>query len=259
MTKTALITGSSGGIGMELARINAEMGIDLVLVARTKSKLDELKKELEEKFKIKVYTIQKDLSLQTAALEVYDEVKRQEITIDYLINNAGFGDIEFFADSNWDKQERMINLNVMTLTHLTWLFLKDMVKQRSGKILNLASTASFQPGPTMSVYFASKAFVLSFSEALYNEVRDKGISVTALCPGSTESAFHAVAMGDKKKIRERDLPSARWVAEIGFRAMMKGKTVVIPGLKNSLMTFSVRILPRNFIVKAVRRIQQKKF
>jgi hypothetical protein len=153
----------------------------------------------------------------------------------------------------------MINLNVTALIHLTWLFLPEMIRRGAGKIMNVASTASFQPGPTMSVYFASKAFVLSFSEAINNEVRDKGITVTALCPGSTESDFHAIAAGSGKLIKERDLPSSRQVAEFGYKSMMKGKAVVIPGLKNSLMAFSVRLFPRSLIVGAVRKIQQGKF
>ena len=198
MNKTALITGSSGGIGYELAWIHAEKNDDLVLVARSKSKLDELKKEIEEKYRITVYTIGKDLSLPGAAKEVYDEVKMQKIDVDYLENNAGFGDYGLFAECDWRKQELMINLNITTLAYFTRLFLPDMISRKSGKIMNVASTASFQPGPTMSIYFATKAFVLSFSEAVNNEIRDKGITITALCPGSTESGFHRVARGDNK-------------------------------------------------------------
>src|SRR5450759_4294399 len=196
MNRTALITGSSSGIGLELARIHAENGGNLVLVARSKNKLDELKEELENKYNVQVYTIGKDLSLPDSARDVYAELGQQNISVDYLINNAGFGDFGFFAESDWNKQEKMINLNITALAHLTRLFLPDMIKRGDGKILNLASTASFQPGPAMSVYFATKAFVLSFSEAVNNEVRDKGVTVTALCPGSTESGFHAVTMGD---------------------------------------------------------------
>ena len=259
MNKTALITGSSNGIGYELAKVHAEKGDNLVLVARSKSKLDELKKELEVKHKILVYTIGKDLSLPGAVREVYDELKQQNISVDYLINNAGFGDFGFFAESDWNKQEKMINLNITALTHFTRLFLPDMIERGSGKIMNVASTASFQPGPVMSVYFASKAYVLSFSEAINNEVRDKGITVTALCPGSTESGFHAITMGDIKLIKERNLPSSKQVAEYGYRAMMKGKTVAIHGLKNTLMATSVRFIPRSLIVKAVKKIQEKKY
>jgi len=258
MNRTALITGSSSGIGLELARIHAENGGNLVLVARSKNKLDELKEELENKYNVQVYTIGKDLSLPDSARDVYAELGQQNISVDYLINNAGFGDFGFFAESDWNKQEKMINLNIIALAHLTRLFLPDMIKRGDGKILNLASTASFQPGPAMSVYFATKAFVLSFSEAVNNEVRDKGVTVTALCPGSTESGFHAVTMGDSKLVKERMLPSSRQVAEFGYRAMMKGKAVAIHGVLNSIMATSVRFIPRSLVVKIAGMIQSKK-
>ena len=260
MSKTALITGSSNGIGFELSKIHAEQGNSMVLVARSKNKLDELKKELEEKYKVTVYTIGKDLSLPGAAREVYDELKQQNISVDYLINNAGFGDFGLFAESDWNKQEKMINLNITALTHFTRLFLPDMIRRGSGKILNVASTASFQPGPMMSVYFATKAYVLSFSEAVNNEVKDMGITVTALCPGSTESGFQAAAAQEGSKLIERRrIPSARQVAEYGYKAMMKGKAVAIPGLKNTIMATSVRFMPRALVVKAAGMIQKKKF
>ena len=260
MSKTALITGSSNGIGYELAKVHAENGDNLVLVARSKSKLDELKKELEEKHKISVYTIGKDLSIPGAAREVYDEIKKNNISIDYLINNAGFGDFGLFAESDWTKQEQMINLNVTTLTHFTRLFLPEMINRGSGKILNLASTASFQPGPTMSVYFATKAFVLSFSEAVNNEVRENGITITALCPGATRSGFQAAAsLQDSKMFEGNNFPTSREVAEYGYRAMMKGKAVAIHGFKNSILANSVRFAPRSLVVKAARKMQAKKY
>jgi uncharacterized protein len=259
MSKTALITGSSNGIGYELAKIHAEKGGDLVLVARSKDKLDELKKELEEKYNIRVITIGKDLSVTGAAKEVYDELNQNRISVDYLINNAGLGDFGFFAESDWKKQETMINLNITALTHFTRLFLPDMIRRGNGKILNLASTASFQPGPTMAVYFATKAYVLSFSEAIHNEVRDKGISVTALCPGSTESGFHAAVTDGRKPLKDRKKSSSREVAEYGYRAMMKGKAVAIHGFKNSIMANSVRFVPRSLVVKIARKMQAKKY
>jgi len=213
MSKSALITGSSNGIGYELANIHAENGHDLILVARNKCKLDVLSGALQKHYGIKVCTIEKDLSLAGSAGEVYDEIEVRGLTVDYLINNAGIGDIGFFTDSDWEKQERMIYLNITTVAHLTRLFLPGMIGRGYGKILNVASTASFQPGPTMSVYFASKAFVLSFSEAVNYEVRKKGVTITALCPGSTESGFHATALGEGMHVKERNLPSAREIAE----------------------------------------------
>lgn len=258
MSRSALITGSSNGIGYELAHIHAEKGDDLVLVARNKCKLDVLKGILQKKHGIKVYTIEKDLSSSGAAREVFDEIHAQNITVDCLVNNAGFGDIGQFAESDWHKQERMIGLNVTALTHLTRLFLPGMIDRGFGKILNVASTASFQPGPTMSVYFATKAYVLSFSEAINHEVRKKGVTVTALCPGSTDTGFQAAALGEEGHVRERNLPSAREVAEYGYKAMMKGKAVAIPGFKNSIMATSVRFIPRSLVVKAARIVQDKK-
>jgi len=257
MGKTALITGATGGIGYELARIHAKTGGDLVLVARTKEKLDEIKQDIESSFKVNVHTIQKDLSLNGSAYDVYNKVNDLNIEIDYLINNAGFGDFRLFAETDWPKQEKMISLNVTALTHLTRLFLPHMIKRGNGKILNVASVASFSPGPTMSVYFATKAYVLSFSEALAEELKGKGITVTALCPGPTESNFHFVA-NDGNIRKERKMPSSEEVAEYGYMSMMKGKVVAIPGFMNSLMAASVRFLPRSFVVKTVRKIQEGK-
>jgi hypothetical protein len=152
----------------------------------------------------------------------------------------------------------MINLNITALAHLTRLFLPGMIERGGGKILNVSSLAAFTPGPTMSVYFATKAFVLSFSQALNNELKNKGITVTALCPGSTESKFHEVAIGDPKLLREREMMSAHEVAEIGYNAMMKGKPVVIPGFKNAFVAFVSRFVPREVVVKSTRKIQEKK-
>jgi uncharacterized protein len=258
VNKTALITGASGGIGAELARVHASKGGDLVLVARTVKKLDEFREELIRKHKIKVHIIVKDLAEKDSVRELYDEVLAKGLEINFLINNAGFGDFGFFSDTDWRKQEKMINLNVTALTHLTRLFIPDMIRRGEGKILNVASTAAFQPGPTMSVYFATKAYVLSFSQAINNELRGHGITVTALCPGSTESDFHVVTMGDPGLVKERKMDSAIDVAEFGYRSMIKGKPVAIYGFKNVLMANAVRFFPREFIVSMARRIQEKK-
>ncbi len=255
---TALITGASNGIGLELARIHASKGDNLVLVARNKAKLDELKAELENQFKVSVYTIGKDLSATNSALEVYQETTKQKIKIDYLINNAGFGDFGMFVETDWNKELQMINLNITTLTQFTKLYLQDMVKRRSGRIMNVASTAAFQSGPTMAVYYASKAYVLSFSEAIDNEASDKGVTVTALCPGATESGFQAAAaMEESNLVKGRKLPTSKEVAEYGYKAMMKGKTVAIHGFMNWIMANSVRFTPRAIVVKITRKIQDK--
>ena len=255
---TALITGASNGIGLELAKIHASKGGDLVLVARNKTKLDELKSELEHQYKVRVYTIGKDLSTDNSAQEVYEETTMQKIQIDYLINNAGFGDFGMFIETDWKKELQMINLNIKTLTQFTKLYLQVMAKRSSGKIMNVASTAAFQSGPTMAVYYATKAYVLSFSEAVDNEVSGKGVTVTTLCPGPTESGFQAAAaMEESNLVKGKKLPTAKEVAEYGYSSMMKGKTVAIHGMMNWIMANSVRFTPRALVVKLTRKIQDK--
>jgi uncharacterized protein len=255
---TALITGASNGIGLELAKVHASKGDNLVLVARNKARLDELKLELEQQYKIKVYTIGKDLAAANAALDVYTETKQQNITVDYLINNAGFGDFGMFVETDWQKELQMINLNITTLTHFTKLYLQDMVARKSGKIMNVASTAAFQSGPTMAVYYATKAYVLSFSEAVNNEVSNAGVTVTALCPGATESGFQAAAaMEDSKLVKGKKLPTSKEVAEYGYKAMMNGKAVAIHGTMNWILANSVRFMPRAIVVKITRMMQDK--
>jgi len=225
------------------------------LVARNKSKLDEIKTELEKQYKVSVQIISKDLSLTNAAQEVYSETIKENIQIDYLINNAGFGDFGMFVETDWNKELQMINLNITTLTHFTKLYLQDMIKRNSGKIMNVASTAAFQSGPTMAVYFATKAYVLSFTEAVSNEVSDKGITITALCPGATETGFQAAGgMEESNLFKGKKLPTAKQVADYGYKSMMKGKTVAIHGMMNYIMSNSVRFTPRSLVVKITRKI-----
>ena len=256
--RTALITGASGGIGMELARIHAAKGDHLVLVARNSTKLNTLKSELEKAHGIRVHVIAKDLSVPNAAQEIYNEITAENISVDYLINNAGFGDFGMFYETDWDKESTMIRLNISALTQFCKVFLKDMVERNEGKIMNVASTASFQPGPTMAVYYATKAYVLHFSEAINNELSDKNISVTALCPGPTESGFQAAAaMEESKMVKGKKLPSSAAVARYGYRAMMRGKSVAIHGFRNWMLANSVRFTPRFLVVKIVRMLQNK--
>ncbi|MDP4240892.1 MAG: SDR family oxidoreductase [Bacteroidota bacterium] len=257
MNKTALITGASGGLGKEFARIHASKGGNLVLVARSADKLEALKFELEKQYGVSAYVIGKDLSDQYAPKAVYDELKAKQIQVDYLINNAGFGDFGLFAETEWEKQLDMINVNVTCLTYMTRLFLPDMIKNKAGKILNIASTAAFQPGPTMSVYFATKAYVLSFSEAIANELKGTGVTVTALCPGATETGFKAAAALDNSNLfKGNQIATSKEVAEFGYPKMMEGKTVVIHGAMNNLMAQSVRFAPRN-MVTAIARMKLK--
>jgi len=258
MKKTALITGASSGIGLELARVHASKGGNLVLVARSKEKLENLKNELEQQYSSMVLVIPKDLSNPEAPQQVYDQLQKENIKIDYLFNNAGFGDYGFFYETNWEKEAQMIDLNVRTLTHFTKLFVKDMVSRKTGKIMNVASTASFQPGPLMSVYYATKHYVLAFSEGIANELKGTGVAVTALCPGPTASGFQdAAAMNDSKLVKGAKLPSAREVAEYGYRSLEKGKVVAIHGFLNKLMAESSRFMPRNIVRSVVRKVQEK--
>lgn len=258
MTKTALITGASNGIGLELAKIHAAQGDNLVLVARSAARLQELKHELESTRNVTVHTLAMDLSERDAAFTVYKAVAQQGIQIDYLINNAGFGDFGLFADADWAKTQQMIDLNISALTQFAKLYGAEMVKRGSGKIMNVASTAAFQSGPTMAVYYATKAYVLSFSEAIDNEMRPFGVTVTALCPGATESGFQsAAAMEESKLVKGRKLPSSAEVAQYGYKAMMNGKTVAIHGMLNAIMANSVRFMPRKWVVKVTRMIQDK--
>ncbi|HPS70809.1 MAG TPA: SDR family oxidoreductase [Bacteroidales bacterium] len=256
MNNTALITGASSGIGLDLAKIHAKLGGDLVLVARNKQKLLEIKNEFESNYHIEVVVIEQDLSRKDAAQEVYNQTKQQGISIDILINNAGFGDFGFFAETDWFKEYEMISLNIVALTQLTKLYAQDMISNGSGRILNVASVAAFLPGPKMAIYYATKAYVLSFSEAIANEFAANGITVTTLCPGPTDTGFEkAAALEESGLFKKQKVVSSMPVAEFGYKAMMKGKTVAIPGFTNKLLTKLILFVPRSWVVKAVRYIQ----
>jgi uncharacterized protein len=258
MKQTALITGASSGIGLELARVFAKNKINLLLVARSEGKLKELSTELSVQYGVTVGALAKDLGVAGSAKEVFDYCQNQGLQIDYLVNNAGYGEFGLFSEGNLDKQLGMIDLNITALTHLTGLFLPVMIKNKFGKVLNVASTAAFQPGPTMAIYYASKAYVLHFSEAIANELEGTGVTVTALCPGATESNFFTAAdMHDSKLVKGKKLPSSKEVAEYGFSSMMNEKRVAIHGWMNYIMANSARFTPRNVVVKIVRMIQDK--
>ncbi|HEY6160719.1 MAG TPA: SDR family oxidoreductase [Bacteroidia bacterium] len=254
MKQTALITGASSGIGYELAKIMAGKGYDLVLIARNTKPLEEIAHSF--KGKVSVLVMAKDLSGENAPQEVFEELQKKNIAVDILVNNAGFGDFGKFAETDWKKEKMMIDLNVRSLTEMTKLFLPAMVKRKSGRIMNLASTASFQPGPLMSVYYATKAYVLFFTEGIAEELRGSGVTVTALCPGPTRSGFQAAsALENSKLVKDRKLPTAKEVAEYGYKAMVRGKVVAIHGLMNRLMAQSPRFTPRALVRKVVMRLQ----
>jgi short-subunit dehydrogenase len=257
MKKTALITGASGGIGYEFAHIFANDGYNLVLIARSQEKLLNLKKELESL--ADVYIIVKDLSKPDAAQEVFDEVQGEHLKIDVLVNNAGLGDFGQFAQSDISKISSMIELNIKALTKLTRLFLPDMIERKSGKILNVGSLGSFQPGPLMAVYYASKAYVLSFSEAISRELKGTGVTVTALCPGPTKTNFQEAAnLGMSGIFVNLQVAEAKKVAEFGYKKMKKGKVIAVPGFFNKMAVFGVKLLPRKFIRNMVYNIQKQR-
>ena len=256
-SKTALITGASKGIGKEFALIHASKGDNLVLVARSGDQLILLKNELEARYdNIQIELLIKDLTKPESAKEVFDELIEMNIQIDYLINNAGIGEFGLFVDSTWDRLEEMIDLNMKTLTHLCHLFLPEMMERKAGKIMNISSTAAFQPGPMMAVYFATKSYVLHLSEALNNEAKKSGVTVTAFCPGPTDTHFIKDSKMEKSNFMKKIKPaSSHVVAMAGYKAMMKSEAVSIYGLINKIVAFSIRLTPRKWVVSLSRKIQ----
>jgi len=259
MKKTALITGASSGIGKEFAKIHAENGGNLIVVARSENKLNDLKKELEETYKINVFVIQKDLTKSNASKEIYDQVHNAGLKVDYLINNAGFGGIGKFNERELEQDLAMINLNIGALTSLTHYFLQDFVKTNQGKILNVSSTASLMPGPLQAVYYATKAYVAFFSNAIAEELHDTNITVTNLMPGPTETQFGKVSGMDKTAMFKKTF-SARSVAKDGYKAMLDGKFDVISGLTftQKTMLFMLPFIPKKMLLKQIRQMQEVK-
>jgi uncharacterized protein len=253
MSKTALITGATSGLGYEFVKLFANDGYNLVLVARNKQKMEEIKRSFPT---IAVTIISIDLSTPNAAKEVFEIVGKQGITIDVLVNNAGFGLLGHFDVLDIQQQLNMIQLNIAALTELTYYFLQKMKQKNSGKILNVASTAAFQPGPLMAVYYATKAFVLSFSEALVEELSDTQITVTTLCPGPTKTNFGAVANVEGTKMFSRAMNSDI-VAKQAYDAMLKGKRVVVTGGFNKVGTIAAKFLPRSIAAKVAKSIASK--
>ncbi len=254
-----LITGASSGIGMELARVFAKNNHHLILVARSEDKLLALKKEIENDSEVVAEVIPIDLSIPDSAEKLFEQIKHKNLQVDTLVNNAGFGDHGLFSKSDPKRNDEMIVLNVLTLTKLTRLFMTDMIRLKNGRILNVASTAAFQPGPLMSVYYATKAYVLSFTEALHEELRDTGVTVTALCPGPTQSGFQATAnMADVPLFEAMAVPTSLDVAEYAYDALMNNKVVAIHGVLNGILAKSTAFVPRSLMRKIVKRLQSKR-
>ncbi|MBN1176012.1 SDR family oxidoreductase [Candidatus Woesearchaeota archaeon] len=257
MKPYALITGATSGIGLSLATIHASRKGNLIIIGQNSRKLSEVKKELETQFKIKVVAFSVDLTKPDSVKKIVTRVREQNLSVKYVINNAGFGLYGLFRDTDIERELKMIDLNVKVVTELSKAFLPDMIAEGRGHIMNVASVASFIPGPLMSVYYATKNYVLAFSEAINNELKGTGVSVTALCPGPTETNFTKTARGEKAKMLSRNLMSAEEVAVIGYEGMLKKKAIVIPGFKNKLLAFLPRLLPRSNVVSIVRNVAEK--
>ena len=256
--QTALVTGASGGIGLALARRLAAGGFDLVLTARSAGKLAELAIELSTRHGARVHVIARDLALPEAPAAIAAELAAEGMAVDVLVNNAGYGTYGPFAESDLGAELGMLQLNIVALTHLTGLFLPPMLARRRGRILNVASTAAFQPGPLMAVYYASKAYVLSFSEAIAEELRGSGVTVTALCPGPTASGFQErAAMEESRLVAGKAMMGAEEVAEAGYRGLLAGRRVVIPGWTNRLLAQAYRVSPRRMTTAVVRKMQER--
>ena len=243
--KSVLITGASSGIGYEFSHIYASQGFHLIIVARSEGKLYKLKKELEEKYGIEVFVYVKDLSEENAAYEIFDYTLENNLEVEVLINNAGFGDYGPFIEYDPSNLHQLLNVNIGSLTELTRYFLPLMCERHKGFIINLSSVASFCAGPDMSLYYASKAFVRSFSEAISEEVKAYNVHVLALCPGPTSTHFEQSAhMNDSKMFTFFKPKTAKEVAQAGYKASIKGKTLKYYGLSVKLMNIGSRILPR---------------
>lgn len=260
---TALITGASAGIGLELARCFARGGWDLILVARRGDKLRELAAELEERYGIAAHVLVEDLSQAESTERIVQVLAEKKVSVDVLVNNAGFAEFGPFADSDAATMQQVLGVNIVALTMLSRALLPAMIEatRRDGKrrrILNVGSVAGFLPGPLMAVYYASKAYVLSLSESMAAELSQQNISVTCLCPGPTTSEFQSVAKMDFSSLSKSVLMDATTVARAGYRGCMRGETLVIPGASNKIGAFVPRLLPRKMLARLIRWVQERK-
>ncbi len=259
--KTVLITGATQGIGYELCKLFAQDEYNLILVARNEQRLNEIRKDFMDSFNVDVRVIAKDLSKADSAQEIFEQLKLGNIIVNILINNAGFGHLGKFSETDWDVEQRMIQLNITTLTQMTKLFLPDMLDLNQGAIMNVASTAAFMPGPLMAVYYATKAYVFSFSQALTNELKGTNVTVNTLCPGATETEFAKVAEMDNSKLFSSPLMSvmdAETVARMGYKDLMNKKDLTITGAMNKMMVQSLRFSPRKTVMNLTRWLMDKK-
>lgn len=253
-----LVTGATSGIGYELSKIFAEQDFNLILVARNQERLVRVANEISSSYSVQTMIITSDLSNPGAPTEIFSQLQQQRINVDILVNNAGFSEYGMFVHTNMERELQMIQVNVTALTYLTKLVLPAMVKRNDGKILNIASIASYGPGPLSTVYCATKAYVLSFSEALAEELENTNITVTALCPGPTQTEFAQKAKIEDVKLFRGTVMQADEVARIGFQALMSGKRTVIAGCRNKLTIFSLRFISRKFAAKIGKDMMSKR-
>ena len=254
-----LITGASGGIGLSFAETFVKHGHNLILVARNKEKLESIQAELETKYAVNSVVYDCDLTSPDATQRLYDDLTSHSMIVDVLVNNAGFGDLGAFLESDWARQQGLIDLNITALTKLTYLFGSDMKRRNRGKIINLSSVAAFSAGPYMSLYYASKSYVLSFSEALSEELKHSGVTVTALCPGPTATGFEQAAhMGSSVMFSRFGTSSPEQVALAGYRAAMKGKSVKYHGFTTNALALAARCLPKHTVCSLAAKMNRKK-
>ena len=243
MKEIALITGASSGIGLEIAKLFAADNINLLIVSRDKQKLIKIKNEFENQYKVDVYILAADLSSEIGIRDIHDVVKSNNLIVNYLVNNAGFGDYGAFIERSLDKYREMVHLNILSLTELSYYYGKEMVKRGKGRILNVASMAGLQPDPNFAVYGATKSYVISLTEAIHKEFETSGVTVTVLSPGATASNFMERADMSNAKLYASGVMTSQDVASEGYNGMMKGKLHVIPGFKNKILGFFSGIMP----------------
>lgn len=252
--ETVLITGASSGLGMELAKLFAADGSDLVLVARREERLQELAEELKSENDIEVHVLPKDLSKKSAPKEIFSHLKKEKIQIDVVVNNAGFGNKGHIADLGIDLQLDMIQVNLVALTHLTRLFIPGIIERGYGGILNVGSLAGFQPGPNLAVYFATKAYVLSFTEALAEEISNPNIKISCLAPGPVKTEFGEKSDLEDSLLFKVSLMEMEPVVKAGYAGFRRGQTVVIPGFKQQIVPFLNRFTPRLLVRKIAKKL-----
>lgn len=253
--KWAVITGASSGIGLAIATACAQDGYSILLAGRDAEKLQEAARHIETEYHVNTLVHMCDLSSVTAAKQLYEYARRQNIGVEILVNNAGFGDYGRFETADVAVLQSMVGVNVSALTSLTRLFAPDLMKRQRAYVMNVASTAAFLPGPYMAVYYATKAYVLSLSQALAEEWRGSGVSVTALCPGPTRTGFAASSHAENTALFRGKLPTAETVAQYGYAAMLRGKPIAVHGIRNKLTTQATRLLPRSLQRRLVARVQ----